>query len=585
MTDQLHLLPKHRGILQDLLRQHLPDVEVWAYGSRTNGQSHDGSDLGLVLRGPALKEIAADQLGAFDDAVEESNIPFLVDARDWARLPERFQKEIERRHVVVSLKNDSDIEPEKLFDSLPDGWQQTTLGTAVEQGGGQIQTGPFGSQLHASDYVPFGIPSIMPQNIGDNWINPAGIARITPEDANRLKRYSVQQGDIVCSRRGDVERRALIRANEDGWLCGTGCLRVRFGPNGIDPKYASYFLGHPRVREWIVRHAHGATMQNLNTSILSSCPFVIPTKKEQRAIAHILGLLDDKIDLNRRMNETLEAMARAVFKSWFVDFEPVRSKMSDQSHVLALDRRMSSAPLVSPEKVLLTRRAEVGLDGSYQEIAGLFPDRLVESELGEVPEGWRASHVGDCFSLTMGQSPPGSSYNNDGAGLPFFQGRSDFGFRYPETRKFCTSPTRTAQPEDILVSVRAPVGDMNMAWERCCIGRGLATLRHKSGATSYGYYCMLLLQETLRTYEQAGTVFGAINKEQLKSVPMVAPPSKLVAAFESLARPLDDKIRSNIEEMRILTVLRDILLSQLVAGAVRAKDPHGERGSPTRPMS
>ncbi|MEX2124624.1 MAG: restriction endonuclease subunit S [Woeseia sp.] len=186
---------------------------------------------------------------------------------------------------------------EELVGSIPDGWAYTTLGAACERDGGNIQTGPFGSQLHAADYVPVGIPSIMPQNIGDNRIVEDGIARITPADAKRLSRYLVRRGDIVYSRRGDVERRALVREHEDGWLCGTGCLRVRFGEQGANPRYASYYLGHPSVREWIVRHAHGATMANLNTSILSSCPFVVPPPGGQRAIAHILGTLDDKMEL------------------------------------------------------------------------------------------------------------------------------------------------------------------------------------------------------------------------------------------------------------------------------------------------
>ena len=101
MADRLHLLPKHRWALEALLRKHLPDVEVWAYGSRVNGRSHDGSDLDLVLRGLALKEIPSGQLGDFEEAVRESNIPFLIEARDWARLPERFHREIERDHVVL----------------------------------------------------------------------------------------------------------------------------------------------------------------------------------------------------------------------------------------------------------------------------------------------------------------------------------------------------------------------------------------------------------------------------------------------------------------------------------------------------
>lgn len=218
---------------------------------------------------------------------------------------------------------------EEILGHLPPGWEYTTLGIACERSGGDIQTGPFGSQLHASDYVQDGIPSVMPQNIGDNRISTDGIARITPVDAARLQRYRLRTGDIVYSRRGDVERRSLVRSLEDGWLCGTGCLRVRFGGASVDSTFASYYLGHPAIREWIVRHAHGATMPNLNTSILSACPFVVPPIDEQRAIAHILGTLDDKIEVNRRMNETLEATARALFKSWFGELETVRPKAAE----------------------------------------------------------------------------------------------------------------------------------------------------------------------------------------------------------------------------------------------------------------
>lgn len=211
-----------------------------------------------------------------------------------------------------------------LFSNLPSNWETTTLGEACRRGGGLIQTGPFGSQLHAADYVSVGIPSIMPQNIGDNRVVPEGIARITEEDAKRLSRYLVRKGDIVYSRRGDVERRALITEKEEGWLCGTGCLRVSFGHfDYVDPLYASYYLGDSAVREWIVRHAIGATMPNLNTSILSALPFLLPPLSEQHAIAEVLGALDDKIELNRRMNTTLESIARAQFRQWFVENEEV----------------------------------------------------------------------------------------------------------------------------------------------------------------------------------------------------------------------------------------------------------------------
>lgn len=190
--------------------------------------------------------------------------------------------------------------------ALPAGWREMTLGQLCSSPGGGIQTGPFGSQLHASDYVTEGIPSVMPQNIGDNVINEAGIARITAGDAERLSRYRLRSGDIVYSRRGDVERRALVRRANDGWLCGTGCLRVRLGDGPDDSRFVSYALGTEWTREWIVRHAVGATMLNLNTSILASVSLWVPPVMEQRAIAEVLGALDDKIAANTNLARTAD---------------------------------------------------------------------------------------------------------------------------------------------------------------------------------------------------------------------------------------------------------------------------------------
>ena len=202
---------------------------------------------------------------------------------------------------------------ESLIGDVPSDWTQQTLGDLCASGGGDVQTGPFGSQLHASDYVPVGVPTVMPTNIGDNRIVKNGIARITLADAERLARYRLRAGDIVYSRRGDVERRAIVRAEEDGWLCGTGSLRVRVGEDA-DSSWLSYYLGHPEVRAWIVRHAVGATMPNLNSAILSALPVVIPPLPIQRAIAEVLGALDEKIDTNLRTIQLEEELATGVLE-------------------------------------------------------------------------------------------------------------------------------------------------------------------------------------------------------------------------------------------------------------------------------
>jgi type I restriction enzyme S subunit len=171
----------------------------------------------------------------------------------------------------------------------------------------------------------------------------------------------------------------------------------------------------------------------------------------------------------------------------------------------------------------------------------------------------------------MGQSPPGSTYNESGNGLPFFQGRTDFGFRFPSRRVFCTAPTRLAEVGDTLVSVRAPVGDVNIAIEPCAVGRGVAAVRHLSGSSSFTYHAMHNLGDHFGKFEGEGTVFGSINKADFERLPFVAPPQAVLDCFERLASPVDDRVESNEGESRILAALRDSLLPKLVSGELRVK--------------
>jgi type I restriction enzyme S subunit len=283
-------------------------------------------------------------------------------------------------------------------------------------------------------------------------------------------------------------------------------------------------------------------MPNLNEGIIRSFPLGIPPRTEQIAIAHILGTLDDKIELNRRMNETLEAMARALFKSWFVDFDPVRAK------------------------------AEGRNPGLPKPLADLFPDSFEDSELGAIPKNWRVGSVDDEFDLTMGQSPPGDSYNAAGVGLPFYQGCTDFGFRFPTRRIYCAAPTRLAKAGDTLVSVRAPVGEMNMATEECAIGRGVAAVRHKTGSRSYCYQFMQSLEEVFARFEAEGTVFGSIGKKDFHAIACVKVPRELVLAYEARVWPFDNRVAVNERESRTLATMRDALLPKLISGELRLKD-------------
>ncbi|MBZ0086902.1 MAG: restriction endonuclease subunit S [Thermomonas sp.] len=300
----------------------------------------------------------------------------------------------------------------------------------------------------------------------------------------------------------------------------------------------------------------GAVMPKLTQGNLNKIELECPPLKEQRAIAYILGTLDDKIELNRKQNETLEAMARALFKAWFVDFEPVRAKMEG--------RWQRNSPLPPGEGL--------GVRGLPAHLYDLFPDRLVDSELGGIPEGWEVASVDVEFDVTMGQSPPGNTYNEIGEGLPFYQGRSDFEFRFPKRRVYCTAPTRLAKNGDTLVSVRAPVGDINMASEDCAIGRGVGAVRHKTGCRSYTYQFMSSISDVFARFDAEGTVFGSIGKKDFHSISHVKPPRDLVLAYEKLVAQPDDQIERSERESRSLAQLRDTLLPKLISGELRVPD-------------
>jgi len=405
---------------------------------------------------------------------------------------------------------------ESLLGDLPANWETTTLGEICQRGGGSIQTGPFGSQLHASDYVEVGIPSIMPQNIGDNRVVPDGIARITEKDAKRLGRYLVKNGDIVYSRRGDIERRALITKKEDGWLCGTGCLRVRFGASDfIDPQYASFYLGDLSVREWIVRHAIGATMPNLNTSILSALPFVVPPLSEQRAIAGILGALDDKIEVNRRMNITLEAMARAVFTEMVKDAEGKEKIIGDVVTVVGGSTPSTTNPVFWNDGDIHW--------ATPKDLAPLQSPFLLETNSWITELGLQ--------DISSGLLPVGT----------------------------------------VLLSSRAPIGYLAITQIPTAINQGFIAIKCTEAVPNY--FVLNWLKENMEEIigRANGTTFLEISKSNFRPMKMFVPSPERMKEFVEVVEPMYKKVVANLKESRTLASLRDSLLPRLMRGEVRVK--------------
>lgn len=194
-------------------------------------------------------------------------------------------------------------------------WERKTLGEISLS----IQTGPFGSQLHQSDYLDEGIPVVMPRDLVNGTISEESIARVSKEHVERLEKHKIQEGDILYSRRGDVGRCAFASGREIGWLCGTGCLKVRFDKEKVEPKFVFYQLKKAETIGWVVNHAVGSTMLNLNTSILSAVPVDIPQIETQRKIVSILSAYDELIENNQKQIKLLEEAAQRLYKEWFVD--------------------------------------------------------------------------------------------------------------------------------------------------------------------------------------------------------------------------------------------------------------------------
>ncbi|SDC39331.1 type I restriction enzyme, S subunit [Sanguibacter gelidistatuariae] len=388
-------------------------------------------------------------------------------------------------------------------------WRETTLGEICSQGGGGIQTGPFGSQLHASDYVLDGIPSVMPKNIGDNIIIEDDIARIAPHDAQRLSKYLLSVGDIIYSRRGDVEKRALVRPEHEGWLCGTGCLRVRFGSESdSDPRFVSYLLGTEEVRAWIVRHAVGATMPNLNTSILNDTPLTIPEIGEQRAIAEVLGALDDKIAANTTLASTADELVRA----WYGKV----STTTDATTTVATLATRSRTPAAPSE--LTDNVAYVGLEH--------VPRRQM----------W-LDDSGTAASVTSTKTR-------------FAKGDVLFGKLRPYFHKVTSAPFDGVSSTDIL-AVRA--SDTRLS------GFVLAALSSDAVVER----C---------TAASEGTRMPRTSWTTLSSIEVPWPGEQAARAMSQRIDAVRDHVEAALAENRTLAATRDTLLPALMSGALRVRD-------------
>ena len=524
----IDLDPKHLRTIQYILTEYIPEYEVRAFGSRVRWTAKDYSDLDLAVVGS--KPLSIRQERRLTEAFEESNLPFRVDVLDWQSISEGFRQVILERYEVIQkaqpVNQNGNAEGINGKWSTKRGWQTKIFGDCATL----IRENVSPSDLGNTPYIGL-------EHIGENALSLVGqgIASDVTSTKSRFREGDILFGKLRCY------FRKVVRAPFDG-VCSTDIWVTR-AKEGVDQGFLYYCMASQSFVDFADSGSIGTRMPRAKWEWVSRCKIPLPPLSEQRRIAHILGTLDDRIELNRQMNETLEAIARAIFKSWFVNFDPVKAKMEGRK-----------PPCMDTET------------------AALFPSAFQDSPLGKIPKEWEVTTINEDFNLTMGQSPPGSTYNEDGNGIPFYQGRKDFGFRYPTQRVHCTAPKQFAEKGDTLVSVRAPVGDINMVKEKCSIGRGVAAIRHKTGSRSYTYYTMQFLKEIFSRYEAEGTVFGSINKTDFQTLSQLRPSNEIIQAFERLVYPLDQSIENKENESRTLAQTRDTLLPKLLSGEIPLND-------------
>ena len=529
MTDDLNLPRRYREQLEALLWEHAPDAEVWAYGSRVSGRSHEGSDLDLVLRSPTL-EPGVD--GYFDllEAIEKSNIPILVQAHDWARLPESFHREIERSYVVVQKRvSKPGAAREDVWAEMP--FSEAVLlnpPTRLERG----KVYPFVDMAAVSGDSRSVYPSEQREFKGSGSRFQSGdtlMARITPCLENgKIARYCAPPDTEVAH--GSTE-----------FIVVRGRLGV------TDNDFAYYLTQWEEVRNYAIEQMTGTSgRQRVPLDALDHLTVPIPPLAEQRAIAQILGTLDDKIELNRRMNQTFEAMAQAVFQDWFVDFGPVRAKLVGQE------------PYLPPE------------------VWDLFPDRLVASELGEIPEGWEVKALEQISELN-----PTEPMKKGTIG-PYID--------------MAALPTSGSSPEDAILreftsGTRFRNGDTLFARITPCLENGKTAFVQSlpKGVVGWGStefivmrasppvppeYSYLLARDGAFREHAIQSMTGTSGRQRVQVDALApyllpVPRAEVLARFSSLVSPLFASIELSRKESRSLAAQRDALLPKLVSREVR----------------
>jgi type I restriction enzyme, S subunit len=407
-------------------------------------------------------------------------------------------------------------------------WSEAlTIGALLARDGGSIKTGPFGTALKASEYSEHGVPLISVREIGHGSFHIDGkTPRVNEETISRLPEYVLNEGDVVFARKGGIERCALVRRHQSGWFLGSDGIRLR-PPKTCDARFVAYSLQTKAVKDWLIQHSTGSTMASLNQATISRLPITLPSRHDQTRVADMLETLDDRITLLRETSATLESIGQALFKSWFVDFDPVRAKQEG--------------------------RVPEGID---EATVPLFPDGFEESELGLAPRGWQPQRLESFLELRYGKALKAT--DRLAGDVPVY---GSGGVTGRHNKALVSGPS-------IVVGRKGTVG--SLYWEDVPFFP-IDTVFYVESKVPLTY-CYYMLQTLGLSDMNTDAAVPGLNRDNVYRLKVTFPNPDVIKVFDEVVKTLRTRIFEGKQHSECLVGIRDSLLPRLISGQLRLSE-------------
>ena len=527
MTERplIDISPENWQIVRSILERYIPDREVWAFGSRAKWAAKEFSDLDIAVIGNEPMDIGL--MADLSEAFQESALPFKVDIVDWATITTSFRKVIETAKVQLQ-------QPRTM-----EGWTVRLVSdVAVLNPSRSLKKGAVS---------PFIEMAALPVNGRDIPVQDVTTREFSGSGARFMDGDALLARITPCLENGKTALVNVLGPSVVGH--GSTEFIVLSAKEASDQRFIYYLARHPDFREYAIQHMEGTSgRQRVSAGSIGAYRFLCPPASQRKDIGETLGVLDDKISLLRETNTTLEAITQALFKSWFVDFDPVRAKAEGRE----------------PE-------------GMPPEVADLFPSEFEDSELGEIPKGWRRKPFSEAIEILGGGTPKTSISEYWGGEIPWFSvadAPMESDVFVIDTEKKITqlglnnSSARLLPEGTTIITARGTVGKVALVGVPMAMNQSCYGLKDKDAGAYFTYYATRMLVSSLRLHSH-GSVFDTITRDTLAGVSLAIPSKPISEAFENTVMPLMQRIKCNLEQASSLATIRDTLLPRLMSGKLR----------------